>query len=220
MLEYLYSYWEYVSSMNLTTTSYAILGQLVPRPATTYELAKRMQRNLHYFWPRAESRIYDEAKRLVEGGLAQAEKSYTGKRARTIYSITPEGQEALADWLAGPASRWFALETEGLLRLFVAYLGRRDDVVAAVEGMRGEAVEMLRIGRGVAKEYLAGDSEFQDQVHIRALVFDFLAEFGLGMIAWADRSLAELEEWSDLSPDGKAERAVALMAAQIARYPV
>jgi PadR family transcriptional regulator, regulatory protein AphA len=206
--------------VHLTTTSYAILGQLVPRPATTYELAKRMQRNLHYFWPRAESRIYDEAKRLVRGGLARAEKSYTGKRARTIYSITPAGREALAEWLAGPAPRWFALETEGLLRLFVGNLGSRDDLVAAVEGMRSEAEEMLRIGKVVAKDYLAGDSEFQEQVHIRALVFDFLAEFGLGMLAWAERSLSELEGWDDLSPDGKAERALELMASQIARYPV
>ena len=53
----------------LTTTSYAILGQLAWGEATTYELVKAMGRNLRFMWPRAESRIYEEAKRLVVAGL-------------------------------------------------------------------------------------------------------------------------------------------------------
>ena len=53
-----------------TTTTYAILGQLVWGEATTYELVKAMRRNLRYTWPRAESRIYQEATRLVDASLA------------------------------------------------------------------------------------------------------------------------------------------------------
>jgi PadR family transcriptional regulator AphA len=83
----------------LTTTSYAILGQLALRPWTTYELAAEMRRNVHYFWPRAESLIYAEVKRLAVNGLAAAEKSAVGKRPRTTYSITPAGQAALSAWL-------------------------------------------------------------------------------------------------------------------------
>jgi len=41
--------------MRLSTTSYAILGLLDLRPWTAYELTKHMRRNLHYFFPRAES---------------------------------------------------------------------------------------------------------------------------------------------------------------------
>src|SRR2546421_12518117 len=69
---------------------------------TTYELTKRMRRTLHFFWPRAESRIYDEAKRLVELGLADADRSFTGRRPRTTYSITPAGQGALGGGLGEP----------------------------------------------------------------------------------------------------------------------
>ena len=72
----------------LTTTSYAILGLLAIRPWSTYELAGQMRRNLHYFWPRAESNLYAEPKRLVEGGFAQAQSQPVGKRRRTVYSIT------------------------------------------------------------------------------------------------------------------------------------
>lgn len=122
--------------------------------------------------------------------------------------------------VTSPAGRSFSLETEGLLRLFLAELGSKEDIVAALEGMRDEAVEMLLVGRGVADEYLTGQSPQQDIVHIRALVFDFLAEFGLGVIDWVERSLAEVERWDDLSPDGKAERALHVIEQRVADYPL
>src|SRR5262245_33715324 len=79
----------------LTTTSYALLGLLNIRPWTTYELAKQVQRSLGWFWPRAERKLYDEPKRLVERGLATATSEATGKRPRTVYAITAEGRKAL-----------------------------------------------------------------------------------------------------------------------------
>ena len=51
-----------VNPRPLTTTSYAILGLLSLRPWTTYELAQQMQRALGQFWPRAESKLYEEPK--------------------------------------------------------------------------------------------------------------------------------------------------------------
>ena len=77
---------------SLTTTSYALLGLLNIRPWTTYELAKQVQRSLGWFWPRAERKLYEEPKRLVECGLATATSESTGKRPRTVYSITADGR--------------------------------------------------------------------------------------------------------------------------------
>jgi len=62
-----------MSSRPLTTTSYAILGLLAIQPWSTYELAQLMKRSMHFFWPRAESNLYAEPKRLVEAELATAE---------------------------------------------------------------------------------------------------------------------------------------------------
>ena len=84
----------------LTTTSYAILGQLALRPWTMYDLARHMRNEIADFFPRAESQVYAEPKRLVALGLATARQEATGRRRRTVYQITPEGRAALTDWLA------------------------------------------------------------------------------------------------------------------------
>src|SRR6266540_2414695 len=97
----------------LTTTSYAVLAQVAVRPWSTYELAQQRVRYFRYVWPRAESAIYREVKRLSSMGLLEAKKEHVGKRARTVYSITEKGREALRAWLATPVSP-FAMDFEAM----------------------------------------------------------------------------------------------------------
>ena len=89
---------------DLTTTSYAILGLLTIKPWPTYELAQ-MQRD-RFVWPRAESNLYAEPKKLIAHGFASAHPEPRGKRRRTVYSITPGGQAgSFADWPRETRSR-------------------------------------------------------------------------------------------------------------------
>src|SRR5262245_40492617 len=102
------------------TTANAILGLLaLRREWSTWELTQQLRRNMRFFWPRAESQIYEEAKGLVAKGLAHADRAFTGRRARTTYRISPAGRRALKAWLATPP-RPTALECEPLLRVFLA----------------------------------------------------------------------------------------------------
>jgi PadR family transcriptional regulator AphA len=66
-------------------TANAILGLLALRPEwKTWQLATQLRRNMRFFWPRAESRIYAEARALERAGLTIATKTMHGKRPRTI----------------------------------------------------------------------------------------------------------------------------------------
>ena len=60
----------------------------------------------------------------------------------------------------------------------------------------------------VKQEFLDGIAVTQDQVYIRALAVDFFISLLNTVEAWAERTLAEIESWDDLSPDGKNERAL------------
>src|ERR687888_2443790 len=196
-----------MSSGRLTTTSYAVLAQVAVHPWSTYELAQQRVRYFRYVWPRAESAIYREVKRLSSMGLLEGKKEHVGKRARTIYSITEKGREALREWLATPVSP-FAMDFEAMIRLFVAPLGTKDEIVATLELVLDDAREMLRFGGQVKQEFLEGMAVTQDQVYIRALAVDFFISLLNTVEAWAQRTLDEIESWDDLSPDGKHKRAL------------
>lgn len=192
-------------SVELSATSAALLGQLALREQSTYELVKAMGGNVRFFWPRAESHVYREVKRLTAAGLAAGERGATGRRPRTVYRITPAGRGALADWLAQPPGG-VALEHEPLLRVFIATSGSREDLLRAIATARAQAEAMIAIGEGLADLYLAGEHPFQEDVHIRALTFDYLYGWARHTIEWADRAEADVRSWRDLRPGAAKHR--------------
>lgn len=137
-------------------------------------------------------------------GLISGRKEYVGRLARTVYSITDPGLDALREWLDTPVSP-FAMEFEAMIRLFVAPLGTKEQIVSTLEQVRDDAGEMLRFGGEVKQEFLEGIAVTQDQVYIRALAVDFFISLLNTVDAWAERTLLEIESWDDLSPDGKNE---------------
>ncbi len=201
------------------TTANAILGLLALRPSwSTWELATQLRRNMRFFWPRAESRIYEEVKRLHERGLADRERVYVGRRPRTSYSITAQGRRELSAWLAEPP-RPTNLECEPLLRIMLADLATPEQLQAALAQVRADANAILDVGRVVAGEYRAGTAPFQDDVHARALVFDFLSHHALMLLAWADRAELAISAWADASSTDREEAALATIEGCLDAYP-
>jgi hypothetical protein len=159
-----------------------------------------------------------EAKALVGRGLARDRRSYTGRRARTHYAITAQGKRELQRWLATPP-RGTSLECEPLLRVFLGDLGTTEQLSVALDQVRADGDAILEVGITVAAEYLAGTAPFQDQVHFRALVFDFLSSHALMLKEWADRAEAVIAAWPEQSIAQRAKAAQDAIAAGLTRYP-
>lgn len=180
----------------LTTTSYAILGLLATRSWTTYELTQQMDRSLGRVWPRAQSKLYEEPKKLVAHGFARAREETVGRRPRTVYSITPKGRRALARWLQEPGAGP-VLEFEGLLKVIFAENGRRDDALATLAAVRAWAAERNRGNREAAEAYLAGEGPFQERVAQNMLGGAFLTDFYAMVDRWAAWAATQVEAWPD-----------------------
>jgi PadR family transcriptional regulator AphA len=180
----------------LTTTSYAVLSLLALRPWTTYELAKQMKRSLGWIWPRAESRLYEEPKKLVAAGLATSRSEPTGRRRSTVYSITPEGRQALAGWLAEPGAGP-VLECEALVKIAYADLGTRDGLLANLAALIDDETAKLHFGEMIARQYLDGLGPFQERLPISGLMWRFLWDYHLAVLRWARWARAEVQAWPD-----------------------
>ena len=186
----------------MTTTSYALLVQLSLRARSAYELAVTQERYFRFFWPRAARAVYNEVKRLDALGFAEAATSFTGRRSRTTYAITPAGRAALGRWLRSDLTP-LGLEFEGLLRIHGARLGTLDDLRANFERIRADVATMTALNDRIIGEYHDGVAPFQHDAHLRTLVVDFFTQFLDQTARWVDRCLAEVDTWQDLSPQGK-----------------
>jgi DNA-binding PadR family transcriptional regulator len=186
--------------VQLSPTSYALLGLLSLRSWTTYELAQQARRSLRFLYPRAERQLYAEAKRLAEGGLASSEVSFTGKRRSTTYAITPAGRTALREWLRErPAPP--VLEAEVLLRSFFGELGRPQDLLAALESARLDAIATQHELAVMAQDRLDGEAPFPERGSVVVLAMRFVADFHRLLEDWAVWAREEVASWDQ--PDGR-----------------
>jgi DNA-binding PadR family transcriptional regulator len=180
----------------LTTTSYVILGHLALRDWSTYELAQQMKRSTRHYWPRAESKIYEEPKKLVAHGLATATREYTGRRRRTIYAITDQGRGALRRWLDEPGQPPL-VEFDGAVKVLFAEQGTKDQLLATLRSIREQAEQTRTEHAALADELAHTGGPFPDRLHVNELVFKFMWEQTDTVIRWATWAEGQVARWPD-----------------------
>lgn len=180
----------------MTPTSYAILGLLAIKPWTTHELVQQVDRSLRRLWPRAQSKLYEEPKKLVAFGYARAADDPVGRRRRTRYTITAAGRRALAAWLAQPGAGP-VVEFEALMKIGLADGGSTADIRANLAAVRAWAREQNRENLAAARAYRAGEGPFPRRAALNALGGRFLTDYCLMVARWADWATAVVATWPD-----------------------
>jgi DNA-binding PadR family transcriptional regulator len=203
------------SAPPLTTTSFAILGLLAVQPWTTHELVQQVDRSLRRIWPRAQSKLYEEPKKLVAHGYARATDDPVGRRRRTRYTITAKGRRALAAWLQQPGDGP-ALEFEQLVKIHFADSGSKADVLANLEATRAWVLEQNEENLATARAYLAGHGAFPQRAALNQLPGRFLTEFYVTVARWVAWAHSVVEAWPDDTTDAEPDRAAAEEAVRLA----
>lgn len=95
----------------------AILGLLSHESLTGYEIKKRMNTTLKFFWGASYGSIYPTLSALVNDGMVTKYETKENGRDKIIYTITEAGSEHLRKWLHLPVEK-DELRYETLLKLF------------------------------------------------------------------------------------------------------
>jgi len=180
----------------LTTTSYAILGLLAVKPWTTHELVQQVDRSLRRWWPRAQSKLYEEPKKLVAHGYARASDDPVGRRRRTRYTITASGRQALATWLREPGAGP-VLEFEQLLKIHFADSGTRADILTNLRATETWLLQQNEEHLAAGRAYLEGAGAFPQRAALNQLPGRFLSDFYVGLAHWVRWATTTVEAWPD-----------------------
>jgi DNA-binding PadR family transcriptional regulator len=82
---------------------YAILGLLSRESLTGYDLTKKFDTTIGFFWSAKHSQIYPELAALTKDGLVTFEVvTQTSKPNKKVYTITDEGRAELSRWVVEP----------------------------------------------------------------------------------------------------------------------
>ena len=109
-----------------------ILGLLSHEELTGYEIKKRMDTTLKYFWNASYGSIYPALSDLVNRGLATKREDTENKRNKLIYTITDAGRNYLKELLALPVLK-DELRYETLLKLFFGHEQGAKQAISHIE---------------------------------------------------------------------------------------
>jgi DNA-binding PadR family transcriptional regulator len=130
---------------------HAILVSLTERAGSGYELARRFDRSIGYFWPATHQQIYRVLRRMGDAGwVTHTDVAQDGRPDKKVYEVSEAGRGELTRWLAEPVEP--AILRDGLgVKLRGASLGDAVAVLREVERHRAEHATRLEVYRGIQR---------------------------------------------------------------------
>jgi PadR family transcriptional regulator, regulatory protein AphA len=169
-----------------------LLGLLTIAPMSGYDLGLTIRGSVGHFWNESYGQIYPNLKRLTAEGLVTSKtERQKSKPDRHIYSITGEGREHLAGWLAVDPQPEIP-RNELLLKLFFGAQVPVEILIGYVERM--VATERAVVGKIMqVEEEIAANQQYPD-----APYWKMAARFGQleleAHLRWGEETLAELNK--------------------------
>ena len=110
-----------------------ILGLLVHEDLTGYDIKKRMDGAIRFFWKGSFGSIYPALSEMEKSGLvARRSADDSGRREKILYHITDQGMEMLKRWLNEKQAA-NDLKYETLLKL---YFGGAEETEATIRNIQ------------------------------------------------------------------------------------
>lgn len=160
-----------------------ILGLLAHENLSGYDIKKRIDSGISFFWKGSFGSIYPSLSAMEKEGLVRkAESSQnSGGREKICYSITPDGKKALISWLEDTKAV-NDLKYETLLKLFFGGVADAKTSINTINAFENEINASLEI----LKMYQANLSKFLDNKdHIYYyLTVSFGVETYEGYLKW------------------------------------
>lgn len=170
---------------------YVILGLLSNESMTGYEIKKRMDTTLKFFWGASYGSIYPALSSLVNDGMVTKYETKENGRDKVIYTITEAGRGHLREWLYVPVQK-DELRYETLLKLFFGSEIEKEGTLDHINNFKDKIGKELPVLQGMVNE-LEQIKDIED-THLHYLL---TAKFGVKVytayLEWCDETAQVLK---------------------------
>ncbi len=172
--------------------SHALLTSLLEKSSSGYELARRFDKSIGFFWHATHQQIYRELGRMETAGwIASTSAPDAGKTRKRIYRVLPPGQAELTRWAVEPSVP-MDLRDEFMVRLRAdAVLGPLG-LAAELERRIAQHQEQLRLYKDIEQRDFPVGARLSRAARIHHMILKKGILFEETSIAWARDMLAVL----------------------------
>ena len=172
--------------------SHAILAALFNEACSGYDLVKRFNKSVEYFWSASHQQIYKALAKLEEDEHISSEKIEQENRPnKKLYTVTESGRQLLQAWIGEIEGEVTLIKSELLVKLSVGHAVPTETLLTMLDTYYQQHRERLQSYQGVARQYeqvpqMSRESQFQ-YLALRAGIRQQLA-----WVAWCEEVMGFL----------------------------
>lgn len=175
--------------------SHAIMVSLLDRPQTGYELSKRFEKTVGFFWKASFQQIYQQLHKMAQVGWVSGEKvAQTDRPNRIVYSLTDRGREALDEWIAQPVEPPSVIKEELLVKLFALGDADADCLYEQVQQRRAFHQDRLGWYESVMAEHYPNPAALSERQRGRYLGLRMGILSEQTTLTWCEEALEVLDD--------------------------
>ncbi len=167
--------------------SHAILATLLSGPVSGYGLTKRFNRAIGYFWNATHQQIYRELATLEVHGYVERVPSPFPSTEK-LYTLTPQGRDALTQWIAQPSEPG-VLREDLLLKVRAGSIVPSEVLVAEIRRRRAIHAERLELYRALQEHDFPEPQQLSYEQRLLYLPLLRGVMFETENVAWCDTAI-------------------------------
>jgi DNA-binding PadR family transcriptional regulator len=173
--------------------SHALLTALHESPCSGYDLAKKFDGTVGFFWSASHQQIYRELTKLEEQAYISAMVVQQSNRPdKKIYAVTEPGKNYLRAWIARP-STVAATKDELLVKLFGGDLVEPAVLLAELEHHRSQHQELLDTYKSIEQRFFSDDCQLNTNRRYQYLTLRQGIRLETEWLAWCAEAIGSFD---------------------------
>ncbi|AKG23200.1 PadR family transcriptional regulator [Calothrix sp. 336/3] len=172
--------------------AHAILATILDCPCSGYDLRKRFEGSVGFFWQASFQQIYRELGKLEEQGLVESQAiAQKGRPDKKMFAITPEGRVFLQKWMQTPCEV-APLRDELLVKMFAGFAVSRKTLLIELENHRVMHQERLAVYQQIQKNSFPNPEKLSEKELFPYLTLRNGIRFETEWLAWCEEAISAI----------------------------
>lgn len=171
---------------------HALLTALLEQSSSGFDLAKRFDRSMSYYWHATHQQIYRELAKMEQQGWIESQAAPNSKSRIKTYTVLPAGQHELLRWTQQP-SEVIPLREALMIKLRAEALLDAVDLQPEIQARLAEHQQRLKVYLQIETEYFAMPNPTRPQ-RLRHLILQTGMQHERNSMAWLEQMLQVLHQ--------------------------
>jgi DNA-binding PadR family transcriptional regulator len=176
--------------------AHAILATLMDRPCSGYDLRKRFEGSVGFFWQASFQQIYRELGKLEEKGLVQSQAiAQQGRPDKKVFAVTADGEAFLQAWMQTPCEM-APIRDELMVKMFAGFVVPREAILMELKEHQSLHQERLAVYQQIQQNAFANPEQLSEKELFRYLTLCSGIQYERGWLNWCEAAIAMLVKYS------------------------